>query len=152
MTGFVVRSASTPPIQICPTKSMTGIIKFLLLCGVVLTISPGRSFAAAPIPAAPAGAAFNAWLTAFNSGDVNLMKAFIDSYGVDLKLEDMQKIRAANGSYALLRVTLDDKLRLQALLKSDSTGQRWRIAIYLDENKTSRIAGIWLVTGSAPLP
>ncbi len=131
---------------------MTRILKFFFLCGAILMLLCGRVFAAAPVPGTPAGMALNDWLTAFNSGDAHSLKAFIDSYIVDLKLEDMQKMRAANGSYTLVRVTLDEKLRIQALLKSNSTGDRWRVAIYLNENKPSTIAGIWLVTGSVPLP
>lgn len=129
---------------------MTKIFKSIFLCGVILTLLPGRGFAAAPIPATPAGVALGTWLTAFNSGDAKLWKSFYDSYSLDhkIEIEALQKMQSIYGEFTLLRVTVDEKFRIEALLKDKNEGRRWRIAIKLNENKPSSIESIWLGTGS----
>jgi hypothetical protein len=129
---------------------MTRILKSLFLCGVILTLLPGRGFATAPIPTTPAGAALGAWLTAFNSGDAKLWKAFIESYSHGVDIETLQRMRSANGGFVLLRITVDESFRIDAFLKESNGGQRWQIRFIMNQNKPSSIAGLLLWNPNGP--
>ncbi len=132
---------------------MTKVLKFFFLSSVILTLLPAHSFAAPPIPATPAGAALGAWLTSFNSGDASSLKAFYDSYNWKYgRIEEDQKLRSTTGELALLRVTLDEKFEIQALLKESKSGIRIRIRILINEKNPPSIDGIMLLTGTTPFP
>ena len=131
---------------------MTKILKFLFLCGVILTLLPGRGFAAVPTPSTPTGMALGAWLTAYNSGDAKLLKAFYNSYHWNGRIEEDQKMWSATGELVLLRITLDENFQIQALLKGSKEGVRSRIRIVINEKNPSSINTIILLTGTTPFP
>jgi hypothetical protein len=134
---------------------MTNILKTFLFWGVILSILPGRGVAASPagpIQTTPARLALDAWLTAFNSGDAKVWKAFTESYSWGVDIESLQKMRSANGGFILLRITVDENFRIDAFLKESNGGQRWQIRFLMNQNKPSSIAGMLITDGRWPLP
>ena len=126
---------------------MIKILKFFFLCGTILTLLLGRGYAAVPIPSTPPGAALSAWLTAYNSGDAKLAKAFYDSIGAKVTIEEMQKTLSMTGELVLLRITVDEKFEIQALLKASKTGTRCRVRFRFDEKKPSAIRDFFILIG-----
>jgi hypothetical protein len=131
---------------------MTRILKSIFLSGVILTLLPGRGFAAVPTPSTPTGVALGAWLTAFNSGDAKLLQAFYHSYSWNGRSDEDQKMRSATGELILLRITSDEKFQIQALLKESKTGTRDRIRIVINEKNPSSINTIILLSEMVPFP
>lgn len=131
---------------------MIKILKCFFLCGTVLTLLLGRGYAAVPPPSTPTGVALGSWLTAFNSGDAKLLKAFYDSYSWPGNIEGDQKLRSMFGELELLKIALDEKFRIEALLKASKEG-RCRIRIEMNDKNPPKIIGIIILRGmTMPFP
>src|SRR5436190_23609332 len=123
---------------------MIKILKFFFLCGTILTLLLGRGYAAVPPPSTPTSVALGSWLTAFNSGDDKLLKAFYDSYSCPRNIEGDQKLRSMFGELELLRITSDEKFRIEAVLKGSKEG-RCRIRIQMNDKNPPKIIGMLIL-------
>ncbi len=142
-----------PSTQESETSSIIHISRFILLCGIILLILPGRGVAASPtgpIETTPARVALAAYLTAYNSGDAKLLRAFQDLYGFEVRIEVFKKLRADSGELVLQRIKLDEPLHIEVLLKESNTGRRELLVIVLDEKKPPSIVKIMLTVVTAP--
>jgi hypothetical protein len=116
-------------------------------------ILPGRGVAASPTgpsEATPAHLALDAFLTAYNSGDAKLLRAFQNLYGFEVRIEVFKKWRADSGELVLQRIKLDEPLHIEVLLKESNTGRRELLVIVLDEKKPPSIVKIMLTIVTAP--
>jgi hypothetical protein len=94
--------------------------------------------------------ALAAYLTAYNSGDAKLLRAFQDLYGFEVRIEVFKKLRADSGELVLQRIKLDEPLHIEVLLKESNTGRRELLVIVLDEKKPPSIVKIMLTVVTAP--
>ena len=132
---------------------MTNKLKYLFLCGVIITLLSGRVFATVSIPTTPAGVALDARLTSFNSRDARLLQAFYDSFSFNGRIEEDQKMQSRIGELVLLRITVDEKLRIEALLKGSKDGTRYRIRVVMIEKNPSAIYRLYILQGTTmPFP
>ena len=86
-----------------------------------LLLIPALAFSDARIPQTPAGEAFAAWLTSFNSADPAQMQAFKDRYRRRGGVEDLVQFREAAGGFELLRINESKPDLVVALLREVAT-------------------------------
>jgi D-alanyl-D-alanine carboxypeptidase len=116
----------------------TAIRRALLpLCAAVLLI------AAAPpeIPDTPAGKAFAAWLTSFNSGDPAQLKAFDAAYPRENTppIEGRLQFRANTGGFNLVRIEKSEPTELIALVQEKESDTVARMTLKMSADEKPRL-------------
>lgn len=89
------------------------------------------------IPKTAAGKVFEAWLTSFNSGDPEKLKAFDQAYRRDggPPVEDRLQFREMTGGFTLIRIEKSEPAALTALLqeKNSDTVARLELTVTAEE-------------------
>jgi Peptidase family S41/N-terminal domain of Peptidase_S41 in eukaryotic IRBP len=89
----------------------------LVLISGLFALLPQAAFPQATIPSNPAGQTFQAWLTAFNSGDHTQMDAYCKKYEPKNSPERMMSFRNMTGGFELLQILKSDRLHIEFLVK-----------------------------------
>jgi D-alanyl-D-alanine carboxypeptidase len=83
----------------------------------VLLLLSTASMSAATLPATPAAKVFEAWLTAYNSGDPRQLEAYKETYHRHWAVRDILDDRMRTGGYTVLRVEKSEPLELTVLVQ-----------------------------------
>lgn len=95
-----------------------------------LLLFVGLAVADAPLPETPAGKILGDFLVAFNSGEVNKVKAFNRKYGREqTPANALQDHRQRSGGLTLLRVLESEPRRIVALVQEKDTERPLRIEL-----------------------
>jgi CubicO group peptidase (beta-lactamase class C family) len=110
-----------------------------LLALLLATAAPAQP----SVPDTLSGKVFAAWLTAFNSGDRDRMRAFDEAHRPDAPpVEQTLGFRERTGGFELVRVEKTDETTLVALVKERAGDNVARIELTLDAGAPQKIANL----------
>ena len=122
---------------------------------LLLTLATGLAAAPPDIPKTPAGARFEQWLTAFNSGDKAKIHAFhVDAMppgeASDDRAEMVLGFHRDTGGFDLVSVSSPDPTHLTALLKERNSDRRARLEMEVEGATPYKVANIELRPDGPP--
>lgn len=126
---------------------------FAVCCVAALSVSGfGQTpTTAAKLPDTPAGKAFDSFLNAFNSGDLETMRRFHRERGGNEENANKDKdAYTQTGGLKLHSVTASSDYVLEALVQAKQDGQWLSFNFTVGEQKPYPIAGIQVRTTEAP--
>jgi D-alanyl-D-alanine carboxypeptidase len=111
--------------------------KFVPVLVLLLTTLATSLYGQTEIPKTPAGKAFEAWLTSFNSADAAKIRAFDETYRREPgpPVEQRLQFREETGGFTLVRIEKSEPTSLVALLqeKSGDTVARMELTVSSEE-------------------
>ena len=95
-------------------RDRMAVARVAVVCVVLSAARIGAAFAQPVIPAGPAGAVFEAFLKAFNSGDRSAIETFVDTYDPTDTTERLLSFRKVTGGFTVLSIerSAPDALRV----------------------------------------
>jgi D-alanyl-D-alanine carboxypeptidase len=106
------------------------VLALLLVCVTLVSAQP-------PLPATPAGRVLQAWLAAFNAGDLAALQAFDAKHRPDAPpIAVTQRFRGDSGGFGLVRIERSTPTSLTALLEEQVTRRLARLDLDVTDGAT----------------
>ena len=129
----------------CRLRNMS--TRRLLPCLIVLALCPSICFGQAKLPSdTPAGQVCAAWLQAFNSGDRNTYRAFLEKYSparLD-RLDSAMEFRSRTGGLDLKKVESSSPTELVAIVEERGTEQFVRMTFKVEATEPHNMSRVEL--------
>jgi D-alanyl-D-alanine carboxypeptidase len=125
----------------------------LLPCLIVLALSPSICFGQVKLPAdTPAGQVCAAWLQAFNSGDRDTYRAFLEKYSPArlYRLDSAMEFRARTGGLELKKVESSSPTEVVAIVEERGTEQFVRMTFVVEPTEPHNMSRVELNAISPP--
>jgi peptidase S41-like protein len=119
--------------------------------GVLLVLCLSAASAQQPaVPDTPAGRTFSAWLTAVNSGDKNVVAAYVQKYEPDRTVDQIMQMHATSGGFDLQQILESQRLHLQAIIVGHSGAATTMALVSLDVRDANPAAVTRFILGMLP--